>query len=67
MPGDVLRRNSGSTPRESFAIALHLGAGELSLGMSIEIRTVAIEREHDQQFRIHARGGDLRSREPLDC
>ena len=55
MPGDVLRRNARRPPRQSFVVSLHFVGGELSLRMCIEIRPIAIEREHDEQFGVHAR------------
>jgi len=66
MPGDVLRRNAGGAARKSFVLALQVVGSELSLRMSVEIRAVAIEREHDEEFRIHARRGNSRGSQPLD-
>jgi hypothetical protein len=31
------------------------------------MRPVAVEREHDEQFGVQARGGNLRGGQPLDC
>jgi len=67
MAGDVLRRNTGRSARESVIIAPHFVGGEFSLWVRIEICPVAIEREHDEQFRVHARGRDARGRKLLDC
>jgi hypothetical protein len=34
--------------------------------MRVEIRPVAIKREHDEQFRIHPRGRNSRNRQKFD-
>src|SRR5580658_253713 len=66
MSRDVLRRNAGGAPRKSFVITARFIKGEFALWMRIEIRTVAVEREHGEEFRIHARRRNLRGPQPLD-
>jgi hypothetical protein len=67
MPGNVLRRNAGSAARKSFVVALYFAGCEFALWMSEEVRAIAGERKHDEQFRVHARGGNPRGRQPFDC
>ena len=66
MPGDVLRRNSRSTPSESLVTAREILRRQFPLRMRIEIRPVAIKREHDEQFRIHSRRRNSRHRQKFD-
>jgi hypothetical protein len=63
MSGDVLRRYAGGSARESIIIPLHFVSGEYTLGMRIEIGAIAIEREHDEEFRVQARRWNLRGRQ----
>src|SRR4030088_1686474 len=67
MPGDVLRRNSGGPAGESFVIAPSFVRGELALGMRVEIRTITVECEHDEELRVHARGRDTGGCQAFDC
>src|ERR1039457_5309810 len=66
MPRDVLRRNARSTPSESLVTASKILRRQFPLRMRVEIRPVAIKREHDEQFRIHPRGRNSRNRQKFD-
>jgi len=61
------RRFSGRMPRRSFRLllidaetALHFFERQLPLWMGVGIGSLAIERKHDQEFRIQARRWDMR-------
>ena len=66
MAGDVLRWNSRGSSSESLVVALRFVGSEFPLRMGVEIGAVAIEREHDEEFRVQARGGNLGGGQPLD-
>jgi hypothetical protein len=59
MSGDVLRRDATGAFRESGIIASLLFAAKFVLGMREEIGAVTVEREHEEQLGIQARGGNL--------
>src|ERR1700690_3541353 len=67
MPRDVLRGDPTSPARESVVVAPRFVGSELALRLRIEISPVAIERKHYEQFRIHARGGNMREGQLPDC
>src|SRR5208282_2736187 len=66
MPGNVLRRNAASSSRQSFVIAPGFIGSQFALRMRIQIRSIAVEREHDEEFRIHPRGRNLGGSQPLN-
>ena len=45
---------AAGSPGERFLVAILFFGGEFALGMSIEIRAVAAQSEHEQQLGIHA-------------
>ena len=59
MAGDVLRGDAAGTLGESLVIAYLFVGGELLLRMGVEIGTIVSQSEHQKQFGVHARGGDL--------
>ena len=56
MAGDVLCGYAADTFGEGPIVAGPFMGGEFALGMGVEIGAIAVEREHEQQFRIQARG-----------
>ena len=59
MTGDVLCRHAvRPLCKRGFVVRLFL-VSEFALGMSVEIGAIAVERKHQQQFGIHARGGNF--------
>src|SRR5277367_5410712 len=55
MSRDVLSRHSGRAARKNVIVASRFVGTEFPLRMRIEISPVATEREHDEEFRVHAR------------
>ena len=66
MAGDVLRGDSTGALGQGCIIASRFIIGELSLGMRVEIGTVAAEHEHEKQFGVQAGRRDLRGCKPLE-
>src|SRR5258708_32972581 len=58
---DVLRGDSAGSLSESSFVPGLLIAGKLALRMRVEIRAVAVEREHEQGFGGQAWRGNIRS------
>ena len=54
MSGDVLGGYALGTLGENFVVAQLFFAGELAFGMSEEVSTVAVEREHEKRFGVEA-------------
>jgi len=59
MAGDVLRRNSTGALGKGSVIASRFVGGELALVVSVEIGAVAVESEHQEQFCIQTRRGNV--------
>jgi hypothetical protein len=59
MAGDVLCGNAAGALGESGFVTRLLGGGEFALGVSVEIGAVAVESEHEEEFGVQARGGDV--------
>ena len=59
MSGDVLGGHAAVALGQGLVIAALFVRGEFALGMGIEIRAVAFQSEHEQQFGIHARRGNI--------
>jgi len=57
--GDVLRGNAAGALGESGFVARLLGGGEFALGVGVEIGSVAVNGEHEEEFGVQARGGDV--------
>ena len=66
MPGDVLRRNALRTLGERIFVARLFFLSQFALGMSVEIRAIAAQREHEQQLGIQARRGNVGGIQALD-
>ena len=59
MAGDVLRWNAaGALGERSIVASLFVGC-EFALGMRVEIGAVAVEGEHEKQFGVQTRGGNV--------
>lgn len=54
-----MRGNSAGALGESGFVARLLAGGEFALGVSVEISTVAVESEHEEELGVQARGGDV--------
>src|ERR1700722_21011826 len=67
MAGDVLRGNSADPLGESGLVARLLGGGEFALRVSVEIGAVTVESEHEEEFGVQARGGDVVGGQAGDC
>ncbi len=66
MSGDVLGGHAAFAFGQGLVIAALLVRGEFALGMSMEIGAVAFQGEHEKQFGIHARRGNICSGEAGD-
>jgi hypothetical protein len=66
MPGDVLRRNAAGALVERYLIATPFIVAEFAFGMSVEVGSIASQRKHQQQLRVHSRGRNVCSSEPGD-
>src|SRR5580693_9757717 len=67
MAGDVLRGNSAASLGEGSLVARLLGDGEFALRVSVEIGSIAVEGEHEQEFGVQARGRRVVGGEAGDC
>ena len=66
MARDVLRRNAAGAFVERSIIATPFIVAEFALGMGVEVGSLASQRKHQQQLRVHSRGGNVCSSEPGD-
>src|SRR3989442_1091296 len=66
VPGDVLRRYTLGALDEGLLVAGLFSAREFTLGVGVKISAVAAEREHQQQFGIHARRRNMCGAEAVD-
>ncbi len=66
VPGDVLRRDTLGALGESLLVAGLFSAREFTLGVGVKMSAVAAEGEHQQQFGIHARRGNVCGAEAVD-
>ena len=59
MARDVLCWEASGAFAESRFVAALFIASEFALGMRVEVGAVAAKGEHQQQFRVHARRGNV--------
>src|ERR1700732_2238683 len=59
MTGDVLSGNAAGALGERAVVPRYFVVAEFAFGMGEEIGAVAVKSEHQEQFRVHARGANL--------